>query len=78
MITEGILLYHQLTNFVTMRSKGCFIGNSRRILSQECEYSLKEPLLPNQPKRKVKSRDDAYSTDVGLFNQENHVEYYGV
>ena len=67
MITRGILLYHQVTTIVTMRSKGCFLGNSRRILSQECECDLREPLLPNQPKRKVKSRDDAYSTDVGLF-----------
>ena len=61
-----------------MRSKGCFLGKSKRILSQECESNLKDPLLPNQLRRKVKSRDDAYSTDVNPWSYDNIVEYYGV
>lgn len=48
-----------------MRTKGCFSGISVQFGSNNVTKSMEEPLLPRPSSRKTKSRDDAYSTDVG-------------
>lgn len=48
-----------------MSHRGCFPSLTRRLQSQDND--LGTPLLKVNQKRRIKSRDDAYSVDVGLF-----------
>lgn len=48
-----------------MRTKGCFSGIAVQFGRNNATKSMEEPLLPRPSSRKTKSRDDAYSTDVG-------------
>lgn len=54
-----------------MSSKGCF--GFRKLASQDYEI----PLLNKEKRRKTKSRDDAYLTDVFVFIMYD-IEYHGV
>ena len=67
MVDLGIFVYPTLRRYIaiSMSHRGCFPSLTRRLQSQDND--LGTPLLKPNPKRRIKSRDDAYSVDVWLF-----------